>query len=687
MTDPESPWSREREPRATRRTSVVSGALLAMIPVPVLVVARVHGFGLDEPWWRVGAALSLALSIALAGLLLRYYPFFGRLLATLAAIGSLVLGSAYLAQTPLVTLTTLVGVTTALAWIWTEESSFHARQSRNVGRSDARLRGAASAALGLWLITSLSDGVRSSLDALGIGFCFLTVSALAIDWCLRADRPRRKRVMLLGAVGAVPLLSVLLLRGRPWLIASLEGLVAATAMLVSRDNHSFGEEGESWWEPILARPERAFVATFAALIAVGTLLLALPLSSGTQTEISFLDAMFTAVSAVCVTGLAVLDTPVDFSTFGQVGILILIQLGGLGIMTFSTVVLWALGRRMSMRHEGTAASLLSKGDHGRLAVAARGIVVLTLTVELFGAGLLCAAFNLAGDGFATAAWRAIFTAVSAFCNAGFALQSTSLVPYQSNPFVLHVVSALIVLGSLSPATILAAPGLLQPTSAAIPLQAKLSFVATGALLLAGFVSILAFEWSGALASLSIADRLHNAWFQSVTLRTAGFNSVELGSLRSTTVSIMLLWMFIGGSPGGTAGGIKTTTAAVLLLSMVGAVRGRWTVEAFGRRISDRVRHEAAVVVTVAVCATILAILSIELTQSIPSDVAIFEVVSALATVGLSLGGTAQLDGIGKIVIAACMFVGRVGGLTLLVFFSQSSGPNRATLPSEDVDVG
>jgi trk system potassium uptake protein TrkH len=368
-------------------------------------------------------------------------------------------------------------------------------------------------------------------------------------------------------------------------------------------------------------------------------------------------------------------------------ILMLIQLGGLGIMTFSTAVLRVLGRRMSLRHEGAVASLISSQDRGRLFGSAQRIIVLTVSVEAIGALLLFIAFLGHDEHLGQALWRAIFTSVSAFCNAGFALQSANLVPYQGDAFVLHVVALLIITGGLSPVTVVAVPLLLQRPARPVSAQAKLSLATTVILLLIGFVLILVFEWDNTLRHLPLLDRIHNAWFQSVTLRTAGFNSVDITTVRPSTLLLMLLWMFIGGSPGGTAGGIKTTTAAILVLSVVNAVRGYWSITVFARRITERTFYKAVVIATLGFATVLLAVLAMQLTQAMPMRDAVFEVVSALGTVGLSVGGTGQLDDVGKVIISACMFAGRVGPLTLLMFLSQRTGPRVWRRPEEEIDVG
>lgn len=262
-----------------------------------------------------------------------------------------------------------------------------------------------------------------------------------------------------------------------------------------------------------------------------------------------------------------------------------------------------------------------------------------------------------------------------------------MIPYQHSPFILHTIGALIILGGLAPLTVFAIPAIVRRSPQPVSAQARLAVSAAVALLVGGFGFYLAFEWDNSLRGLGTVDKLHNAWFQSVTLRTAGFNSVDLTVVRSVTLIPMFVWMFIGGNPGGTAGGIKTTTVAILLLSAVRGIRGQWTLEAFGKRIPERVFAKATVVVTIAAATSLLASVAVLLTQDMPARVAVFEVVSALGTVGLSIGGTAELDGIGKAIIVVCMFVGRVGGLTLLMFLSNRRPQATLGRPEEEIDVG
>lgn len=439
-------------------------------------------------------------------------------------------------------------------------------------------------------------------------------------------------------------------------------------------------------DAVLVHPSRVLVLSFIGICIVGTVLLGLPVSSATGHSISWLDAAFTSVSATCVTGLIVLDTPNAFGGFGQVVVLALIQVGGLGIMVFSAAAIVLLGKRLSLSHERAAVDIMGASSRAGLSMAIRGVLLVTLATETAAALLLFVGFLIRGDGVGTAAWRAVFTAISAFCNAGFALQSDSLMPYADSPFVLTVIGITIIIGGLGPAVVAAMIGWKDPTLRS--LHARIVLWTTAILIMAPAVLITAIEWNGTLAGMSFVDKIFNGGFQSVTLRTAGFNSIDLAQVQPATWTVMVLLMFVGGSPGSTAGGVKTTTIAVLLLAVAAVVRGHERVEIFRRRIPMATVMRATVVATLGVLSVCVALGAIQLTQTIPLDVALFEVVSALATVGLSTGGTGALDEVGKLIIIACMFAGRVGPLTLFVFLASNTREHLIRrYPEEPVPIG
>lgn len=660
---------------------------LAAVAVPFGVLHHLNGSLIGAPRSLQVSAAGASLSLLVAAVAIMVRPRMGRCFATLAVLATDGIALPQLAVSPSAALAVLVATTLSLVLLW--KTGVPAPDVSRTRHSvvEGQAHGASIVAFTLWFLWLFGDAHRPLTDTLIVAWPICVSCLLSLEWTVRNFRSQRFRSsVLLLVTGTAIALMPMLWREPWWAMSSFVGSVC-TAMFLLRPTPRLEMDHASWWEPLLGHPERLLVGTFAALCFGGTVLLALPQSATSGKSVDFVDAAFTATSAVCVTGLAVLDTPIDFTALGQLVILLLIQIGGLGIMTFSTVALWALGRRMSLQHEGAVASLISTQDRGRLFSTAKRILQLTLTAEGIGAVVLAFGFSQMGDKLPIAIWRGLFTSISAFCNAGFALQSDNLISYQRSPLILHTVGVLILLGGLSPVVVFALPAIVRRSAEPVLAQARLALAATVALLAGGFFFILAFEWNDSLKELQLVNKLHNAWFQSVTLRTAGFNSIDLTVIHPATLTLMLLWMFIGGNPGGTAGGVKTTTLAVLVLSVVGAIRGQWTLEVFGKRVPEHTRARAIVVVAVAATVSIVALVSIQLTQDMSTRLAVFEVVSALGTVGLSIGGTAQLDGIGKAIIAVCMFIGRIGGLTLLMFLSNRRAPATLGRPEEEISVG
>lgn len=449
--------------------------------------------------------------------------------------------------------------------------------------------------------------------------------------------------------------------------------------------HSGSYQEGSFMVGLLAQPAAVLVLSFLAIGGLGALVLSLPPMSSDAPH-TWIDSLFTAVSATCVTGLVTLDTPVAFTFAGQAAILLLIQLGGLGIMVFSAAAFVLFGRRLSLTHERAAVDLIGASGRADLIRATRLVFLVTFLTEGVGALLLFGAFWASGDPWKEALWRGVFTSISAFCNAGFALQSDSLIPYADNPIVLLITSAVIIIGGLGPGVIAALVTWRNRHQRTV--HNRLVLWTTGLLLFGPMLSFLILEWGNTLGNLSIFDRIVNAWFQSVTLRTAGFNSVDLAAVHPATLILLMLIMFVGGSPGSTAGGIKTTTAAIIFLSVVAVIRGRNRIEVFGRTIPNEIILKSTAIALLGVMSVVLALAAILLTQTMSWETATFEVISALATVGLSIGGTGELDEIGKVIIIACMFAGRVGPLTLLIFMvSRTPSHTRKGLPIERPVVG
>ncbi len=427
--------------------------------------------------------------------------------------------------------------------------------------------------------------------------------------------------------------------------------------------------------------------SFGLLIAVGTLFLSFPAASATEHAIAPVDALFTATSAVCVTGLIVLDTPTAFSTFGHSVILFLIQVGGLNIMVLSAFAAVILGRGLGLRGERALSELLDLPVSRTATQLAAFIVLTTLSVEAAGAGVLTVAFAEHGYGWPDSLWRGVFHSVSAFCNAGFALQTDSLMVFQKDPMALTTVALLIVLGGLGFAVLSAAWAMARRRGRQRPsVQVQLVLGATLLLLAVGTVWCLVAEWNHSMVGLPLVDKLANAFFQAVTPRTAGFNSLDLRLFQPATVVVFMVLMFIGASPGGTGGGIKTTTAAVLLGAIPAISRGESRVVLFRRTVPLETVYRSAALVVLSLGVLLMGTVALLATQRIPFESAVFEVFSALGTVGLSLGATGMLDGAGKLIIIAVMFVGRIGPLALALVLGRAQA-GRVRYPDARIMVG
>jgi len=439
----------------------------------------------------------------------------------------------------------------------------------------------------------------------------------------------------------------------------------------------------------LRHPAQYIVVTFFAASVIGTVLLMLPFASRARAGAPFTTALFTSVSATCVTGLAVVDTPGYWSGFGQAVILALIQVGGLGIMTLSSLLVIVLSRRLGIRQRMIAAAqtgTLRLGDVRSLLVS---VVKLTFAVEAAVALVLLARFWLAYDEpFRRAVWLAVFHAVSAFNNAGFALFSDSLVGYRTDAVVLLVVAAAIVVGGLGFPVwrqILANPR----GPGRWDLHAKVAVLATAGLIAIGWVLFTWFEWTNpaTLGPLSAGDSAVNGLFQSITNRTAGFNAVDTAALDDTSHLLTMILMFIGGGSGSTAGGIKVTTFALLGWVMWAEVRGEREVNMFGRRVPGDVQRQAVTVALMAVGGVVAAtMLLLALTDFALPDV-MFESVSALGTVGLSTGITPGLSTPARLVVTVLMFVGRVGPPTLFAALVLRDRERLYRYPEERIIIG
>lgn len=433
------------------------------------------------------------------------------------------------------------------------------------------------------------------------------------------------------------------------------------------------------------RPEIFVFSFFLFLSLLGTILLEIPYTRTNHGPTNLIDSFFTAVSAVCVTGLAVLDVSKDFNLFGQFILLGLIQLGGFGIVSMSS---WAIlilkSKRLSIHHEHALNELAAyKPVHGLKATISR-IVIYFFTCEMIGIILLWIRFMKYDHSAIYALWRATFTSISAFCNAGLGLQSNSLIPYQNDFWILSTISCLIIAGGTAPLLVLDLPQKLWKRN--LDLQEKLVISTTLGLLIAGFLFYTLVEWNQTLHGLTVFHKLSNGWFQSVTTRTAGFNSVDITLIKDVTGFFMILLMFIGGNPGGTAGGIKTVTFATLLIAGFTGLKGQDKPKVFNRKIPVFFIYKAFAAFLIASTMVFWAYFMLAVTQDIDTIPLFFETVSALGTVGLTIGATVQLDTIGKLIIALCMLGGRVGPLTFAYLFFKPKKQDRWDVSSEDIYI-
>lgn len=469
---------------------------------------------------------------------------------------------------------------------------------------------------------------------------------------------------------ALPVAGSLAAAGSPQVMLSLLALTLTVLLvLLFAQERIAGEILQGFYD----HPSRLLALSFAGLILVGTVLLTFPAASAGPEAIAPLDALFTATSATCVTGLIVLDTPNDLSTFGHAVVLGLIQVGGLGIMTLSTFGALLLGGSLGLRGEQALSRTLDLQTAATAYRLTRFIVLSTLAVEAVGAAGLAAYFRSTGLPLGQSVWRGVFHSVSAFCNAGFALQSDSVTLFQERPGALLLVAALIVLGGLG-FVVLAGiwNRIFGGRGSPLTAQVRVVLIASAVLLIAGMLLYLGCEWKRSLGGLAAGDKLANGLFQSVTLRTAGFNSVDLSTLAPATVLFMMLFMFIGASPGSTGGGIKTTTLVVLLAAIRSTVRSGEPVRLFDREVPREIVLRSLAIVLISATAVAAGLFGVLLVEDGPFVDLLFETVSAFGTVGLSLGATMGLGPVGKLIIIGLMFIGRTGPLTLALLLGTAT---------------
>nr|WP_253181893.1 potassium transporter TrkG [Cellulosimicrobium cellulans] len=436
------------------------------------------------------------------------------------------------------------------------------------------------------------------------------------------------------------------------------------------------------------RPGRLVVGGFAATVAVGTGLLMLPISA-TGRSATALEALFTATSAVCVTGLAVVDTGTFWSPFGQVVVLALVQLGGLGVMTAASLLGLLLSRRLDLRTRLVAAASTRSIGLGDVRSVLVGVVRVTVVVEAVVALLVAARLVVGYDvSPGTALWHGVFHAVSAFNNAGFGLHPDSLVGFVGDPWVCVPLCVAVVVGGIGfPVLFELYRRRVRPSRWS--LHTKLTVLTTGVLLAGGTVFFLAAEWGNprTLGGLGVGERVLAAVTQSVMARTAGFNSLDTSAMNSGTWLGTDVLMFVGGGSAGTAGGIKVVTFAVLAFVIWSELRGDPDVTAFDRRVSPATQRQAVSVALLGVAAVLVPTLVITATSPFGLDRVLFEVTSAFSTTGLSTGITADLTAPHQLVLVGLMFLGRLGPITFGTALALRARPRLFRRPESAAVIG
>jgi trk system potassium uptake protein TrkH len=436
-------------------------------------------------------------------------------------------------------------------------------------------------------------------------------------------------------------------------------------------------------------PVQILAIGFAGVILAGAILLSLPVSSADGKATPFIDSLFTATSAVCVTGLVVLDTGTHWNYFGKTIIMLLIEIGGLGFMSFATLIALLLGKKITLRERLVMQEAMNSFSLQGLVKMAKYILVFTFSIQFAGALILSTQF-IPTYGMAKGFYYGVFHSISAFCNAGFDLIGNfqSLTPFAENLVIILTIAALIVVGGLGFAVWSEIYSYKRFKKLSV--HTRIVIISTSALIIIGWILMLMFEINNpaTLGPMSVKGKLLNSLFASVTPRTAGYNSISTAEMTTAGRFLTIILMFIGGASGSTAGGIKVTTFSIIILTVISIIKGREDTEVFQRRISSDIVRKSFVITTLAVILVILVTMILTITESGASFEYIFyEATSAFGTVGLTLGLTPELSFIGKIVLSFTMYCGRLGPLTLALALASSNNNNTIRYPEDKVLVG
>lgn len=433
-------------------------------------------------------------------------------------------------------------------------------------------------------------------------------------------------------------------------------------------------------------PPRILMLGFGGLILLGAVLLNLPIATKVGESIGFIDALFTSASAVCITGLAVVNTGEYWSLFGKIVIIMLIQIGGLGVMTMATAGALIIGKKISLKERLVIKEQLNQKSMSGLVKLTKYVLLSTLAIEGIGSILLSIRF-ISIYGWIKGIWFSIFHSISAFCNAGFDITGNSIVPFAGDFVINMTISLLVILGGIGFTVFIDVTR--NRRFKKFNLHTKVVLSITFILLVLGMLVFLIIEFNNpdTIGNMSSGQKIISSFFQSVVTRTAGFNSVDMASILDTTTFFMIILMFIGGSPGSTAGGAKTTTIATLMMTTISIIKGDRDVVIYKRTINEDIIKRSLAIVVVSMTLIIVVSTILTITEDFIFLDVLFETTSAFATVGLTRGITPNLSSIGKLIIALTMYAGRVGPLTMAFAFANKNRAKKYRYADGNIIVG
>ena len=435
-------------------------------------------------------------------------------------------------------------------------------------------------------------------------------------------------------------------------------------------------------------PSRKLILGFLLAILLGTFILMMPFSLREGEKLNFLSSLFTIVSAVCVTGLTVVDVSKIFSPAGDLVIIFFIQLGGLGVMTFSSILFLVMGKRMTFYERELLKEERNADSSGEISSFIKKLLLTVFIIESIGAIILTWEFSKEMP-LNKAVFYGIFHSISAFCNAGFALFSNNLEAYKANPVINLTIGYLITLGGIGFAVITSVIMVIRRGIDRFNLTSKVAIIMSVILTFGGMILFFVLEYSNpaTLGDLNFVQKVLASYFQSVTLRTAGFNTIPLGELRNSTIFMCCILMFIGASPGSTGGGIKTTTFGVILFYVIGIVKKKENVEIFNRRLDWEIMNRALAILVLAITYVIIVIMLMLIAENFSPEEIMFEVISAFGSVGLTLGTTPDLTTFSKLLLIVTMFIGRLGPMTFALAIGETKKKALSKYPKENILVG